>query len=302
MAGSNETNESLDRVRANRRRRGGDRGSMELRVVGGRVGAATEIAEAASAPAAAPFEIPRRGLLAHLFMRSIDVTVATIGLVLTAPLMLAIAVWIKLDSAGPVLFRHVRIGEDRRRSPAPRGDHRRRRDLFGKPFTLYKFRTMYADSRERFPELYRYEYEPGELHSMPIKVLVSTKTPATGPGVQPAAGLLDDPRLTRVGRWLRRTSLDELPNLWNVLRGDMHLVGPRPDIFENIQYYEPQHLIKLRVRPGVTGLAQVQGRGNLSFHETNEWDVEYLRNRSVWLDLKILAKTLWVSIRGEGAF
>jgi lipopolysaccharide/colanic/teichoic acid biosynthesis glycosyltransferase len=82
----------------------------------------------------------------------------------------------------------------------------------------------------------------------------------------------------------------------------MHLVGPRPDIVENIRYYEKQHLVKLDVRPGVTGLAQVQGRGNLSFHETNEWDVEYVRNRSVWLDLKIFLKTLWVSLRGDGAF
>ncbi len=161
---------------------------------------------------------------------------------------------------------------------------------------------MYADARERFPELYAYSYDPEELHSMPIKVLVSTKNPAQGEGVQPAAGLLDDPRLTRVGRFLRRTSLDELPNFINVLRGDMHLVGPRPDIVENIRYYEKRHLVKLDVRPGVTGLAQVQGRGNLSFHETNEWDVEYVRNRSVWLDLKILLKTLWVSLRGDGAF
>jgi lipopolysaccharide/colanic/teichoic acid biosynthesis glycosyltransferase len=202
-----------------------------------------------------------------------------------------------------VLFRHVRIGENRRRRDDPhRGPDRRGKNLFGKPFTLFKFRTMYADARARFPELYEYRYDPHELHTMPIKVLVSTKNPASGPGVQPAAGLLDDPRLTRVGRWLRRTSLDELPNLLNVLRGDMHLVGPRPDIYENIRYYEPAHLAKLDVRPGVTGLAQVRGRGNLSFHETNEWDLAYVRDRSVWLDLKILAQTLWVSVRGDGAF
>lgn len=279
---------------------------MELRVAGGVESGAQADApapDASPALAVAPVEeIPDRGRAAYLVIRSIDVLVAGSALLLASPLMLAIAILIKRDSPGPVLFRHVRIGENRRRNPAARGAHRRGRDLFGKPFTLYKFRTMFADSRERFPELYKYDYEPSELHSMPIKVLVSTKTPARGPGVQPAAGLLDDPRLTRVGRWLRRTSLDELPNLLNVLRGDMHLVGPRPDIYENIQYYEPRHLAKLHVRPGVTGLAQVQGRGNLSFHETNEWDLEYLRNRSVWLDLKILAKTFWVAIRGEGAF
>lgn len=244
-----------------------------------------------------------RGRLAHLLIRAIDVSAAGGLLLLTSPLMIVIAILVKLDSPGPVLFRHVRIGENRRRRGVPyTGPHKRGEDLFGKPFTLYKFRSMYVDSRERFPELYAYSYDPEELHSMPIKVLVSTKNPAQGEGVQPAAGLLDDPRLTRVGRFLRRTSLDELPNFINVLRGDMHLVGPRPDIVENIRYYEKQHLVKLDVRPGVTGLAQVQGRGNLSFHETNEWDVEYVRNRSVWLDLKILWKTLWVSLRGDGAF
>ena len=260
---------------------------------------------AVEAPAPEPaIEIPPRGRVAHLVVRAIDLVVASAVLLVASPLLLAIAIWIKLDSPGPVLFRHVRIGGPNRRSRqiAHRGSDRRKENRFGKPFTLVKFRTMYADARERFPELYAYRYDPHELHSMPIKVLVSTKSPASGPGVQPAAGLLDDPRLTRVGRWLRRTSLDELPNLLNVLRGDMHLVGPRPDIYENIRYYEPRHLVKLAVRPGVTGLAQVQGRGNLSFHETNEWDVAYVRSRSVWLDLKILAKTLWVSVRGDGAF
>lgn len=246
---------------------------------------------------------PTRSRLAYAFIRAIDISVAAAVLLVTAPLLAVIAVLIKYDSPGPVLFRHVRIGENKRRRNAPHsGPDRRAKNLYGKPFAIYKFRTMQADARERYPELYEYRYDPHELHSMPIKVLVSTKLAASGPGVQPAAGLLDDPRLTRVGRWLRRTSLDELPNLLNVLRGDMHLVGPRPDIYENIRYYESQHLAKLSVRPGVTGLAQVRGRGNLSFHETNEWDLEYVQTRSVWLDLKILAKTLWVSMRGDGAF
>jgi lipopolysaccharide/colanic/teichoic acid biosynthesis glycosyltransferase len=248
--------------------------------------------------------LPERRLLGQLLIRSIDIAVAGSVLLVTAPLMILIAILIKLDSPGPALFRHLRIGENRRRGDAHpgAGPNKRGEDLFGKPFMLYKFRSMYADARQRFPELYAYDYDAHELHSMPIKVLVSTKNPATDRQQQPASALLADPRLTRVGRWLRRTSLDELPNLVNVLLGDMHLVGPRPDIVENIRYYEKQHLAKLDVRPGVTGLAQVQGRGNLSFHETNEWDVEYVRNRSVWLDLKILWKTLWVSLRGDGAF
>lgn len=263
------------------------------------------LAHAPAAPARdAELIPPQRSLLGNLLIRSIDIAVAGTVLIVTAPLMLVIAILIKLDSPGPALFRHVRIGENRRRNePHPyAGPHGRGENLFGKPFTLYKFRSMRSDSRERFPELYSYEYDQHELHSMPIKVLVSTKNPASDPSRQPASALLDDPRLTRVGRWLRRTSLDELPNLINVLKGDMHLVGPRPDIVENIRYYERQHLVKLDVRPGVTGLAQVQGRGNLSFHETNEWDVQYVSNRSVMLDLKILLKTLWVSLRGDGAF
>jgi len=249
-------------------------------------------------------DLPERRALGHLLIRSIDVAVAASVLLVTAPLMILIAILIRLDSPGPALFRHIRIGENRRRGDAQSdaGPHKRGENLFGKPFMLYKFRSMYTDARQRFPELYAYDYDEHELYSMPIKVLVSTKNPTTDPRQQPASALLADPRLTRVGRWLRRTSLDELPNLINVLRGDMNLVGPRPDIVENIRYYEKQHLVKLDVRPGVTGLAQVQGRGNLSFHETNEWDVEYVHNRSIWLDLKILCKTLWVSLRGDGAF
>jgi lipopolysaccharide/colanic/teichoic acid biosynthesis glycosyltransferase len=131
---------------------------------------------------------------------------------------------------------------------------------------------------------------PHELQTLPIKALVGRKD---------ASG---DPRVTRVGRFLRRTSLDELPNFVNVLKGDMHLVGPRPDIEENVRYYAPRHLRKLRVRPGVTGLAQVLGRGHLSFCRTNDLDVHYVEERSLGLDLRILVKTFRVSLKGEGAF
>ncbi len=138
---------------------------------------------------------------------------------------------------------------------------------------------------------------------MPIKVLVSTKR---DPDMINDHGMHEpdcnaDPRLTRFGRWLRRTSLDELPNFWNVLKGNMSLVGPRPDINENIGYYTPRHLKKLSVKPGVTGLAQIMGRGNLSFHDINEYDVDYVENRSIWLDIKIFFKTIWTSIKRDGA-
>jgi lipopolysaccharide/colanic/teichoic acid biosynthesis glycosyltransferase len=201
--------------------------------------------------------------------------------------MVAIAIRIKLDSPGPAIFRHRRIG------------------LFGMPFTLYKFRTMYADAKDRFPELYAYTYSQEELYSLPIKVLVGRKQdPKNGDGgvVNLDAQWLEDPRVTRTGRWLRRTSLDELPNFINVLKGDMHLVGPRPDIAENIRYYSPDHLRKLHVKPGITGLAQIRGRGKLSFTQTNEFDVEYVDMRSLALDLKILWNTIAVWVKGDGAF
>ncbi len=129
---------------------------------------------------------------------------------------------------------------------------------------------MRADARTAFPELYAYQYDPAKLD----RVYMQTK---------------GDPRVTRLGRILRRTSLDELPNLWNVLKGDMSMVGPRPEIPEMFPYYKSGH--KFSVLPGATGLAQVNGRGKLSFLETLHWDEEYIRNRSLWYDLLILART-----------
>ena len=242
--------------------------------------------------------------------RLLDIGVSSIVLVAIAPLLLVITVLIKLDSPGPAMFRHRRVGINRRGgSDGAHGRRERRsRDGWGKPFTLYKFRTMYGDARERYPELYAYSYEPAELDSLPLKILVSTKQ-----GPQPSDGKLcrekvcgTDPRVTRMGRWLRHTSLDELPNFWNVLKGDMHLVGPRPDIAENIPYYLPRHCRKLDVKPGITGMAQVRGRGMLTFHETNELDTQYVKQhvkqRSLTLDLKILLKTVLVVVRGDGAY
>lgn len=236
--------------------------------------------------------------------RILDLVASSCILVLTSPLLLIIAALIKMDSPGPVLFRHVRTGIDRRRklTPDTQGVERRRKDLFGEQFTLYKFRTMYMDAKTRFPDLYTYEYSLEELENLPIKILVGHKqVPTNHKGREDARLVNNDPRLTRVGRWLRRTSLDELPNLFNVLKGDMHLVGPRPDISENIRYYPEPHRQILRVKPGVTGLAQTQGRGKLTFIQTNEADLEYVTKRSFALDLKILLRTLVVTLKGDGA-
>jgi lipopolysaccharide/colanic/teichoic acid biosynthesis glycosyltransferase len=234
--------------------------------------------------------------------RALDIVVSSAVLAVTLPLLIAIAVLIKLDSPGPVLFRHRRMGIDRRRTSRYAVEDRRKTKEFGTPFHLYKFRTMFADARTRFPDLYAYEYSPEELATLPIKVLVGTPKDATGPGgASDSRADTQDPRLTRVGRWLRKTSLDELPNFINVLKGDMRLVGPRPDISENIRYYPEHHLPILGVKPGVTGLAQVRGRGRLTFLETNDADLEYVRTRSLALDVKILVKTLVVAITGDGA-
>ncbi len=266
--------------------------------------------------------ISARDALQHLTTRLADIVISSVALLVFAPLMLIIACTIKLDSSGPVLFRHRRVGIDRRFNHEEQGsrsernsksalilyepqrdENRRAEDQFGKPVYLYKFRTMYADSRERFPDLYRYEYHESELDSVPIKVLVGHRRVADdSKGFEHAENPGNDPRLTRVGRWLRRTSLDELPNFLTVLRGDMSVVGPRPDIAENVRWYHPRHRLKLRVKPGVTGLAQVNGRGNLSLHDTNELDVEYVRKRSVVGDIRIILKTIWVTLTRDGAF
>lgn len=199
------------------------------------------------------------------FTRLLDVAIALVGLVLFLPVALALIALIRLDSPGPAIFRQRRIG---------RG---------GRQFTFYKFRTMYVDARDRFPSLYAYDYTPGEIRTMFFK-------------------LIEDPRLTRVGARLRRTSVDEIPNLINVLKGDLTLVGPRPEIPEMLRYYERHQLAKFGVKPGLTGLAQVNGRAILRLQETISADLEYVRRRSVWIDLWILLKTVKVVLFRVGAF
>jgi lipopolysaccharide/colanic/teichoic acid biosynthesis glycosyltransferase len=232
-----------------------------------------------------------------------------VALVILSPLMLTVAVLTKLDSSGPVLFRQERIGRNRRRTPSSarsEGEERRRHDLHGRPFAFYKFRTMFADASSRFPHLYDYSHRKDELRSLPIKMLMAKRGEARlDRGVRSwskDALQENDPRVTRLGRWLRRTSLDELPNLVNVLKGDMTLVGPRPDIAENIRHYEAHELRKLDVKPGVTGLAQVEGRGLLSFEETNQLDLKYLDARSFWVDARILVRTLVELVKARGAY
>jgi lipopolysaccharide/colanic/teichoic acid biosynthesis glycosyltransferase len=232
--------------------------------------------------------------LAEAVYRGFEFLVALIGLIVGLPIMLIEAALIRWDSPGPVLFFHQRPG----RSIMVRG-----RDLVGRddllpppggyqPDTLYyvpsyfrlvKLRTMYHDARTRWPELYSYQFAPEEFHRQ-------------------YGTLWDDPRVTRVGRILRKLSVDELPNLWCVLAGDMRLVGPRPEAPEVLQYYTPEEMYKFACKPGTTGLAQINGRGLLNWGEVLAWDLKYIRTRSVGLDLKIIFTTLKYVIVRRGAF
>lgn len=197
--------------------------------------------------------------------RTIDLASAVVGGLLISPLLLLIALLIKLDSRGPVLYGHTRIGQEGRR------------------FKAWKFRSMIPDADralqdylERHPELWA-EWEATQK-------------------------LKNDPRVTRVGRWLRKLSLDELPQLWNIIKGEMSLVGPRPVVQEELAKYGEKGVLYLKVKPGMTGLWQVSGRSETSYEERVELDAYYVRNWSIWLDLYILARTVWVVIFGRGAY
>jgi len=198
---------------------------------------------------------------ALLVKRLIDVTVAVVGLVLCAPLFLLIALAIRLDSPGPIIFRQTRVG------------------LRGRHFEMYKFRSMHVGAEEQ-------------------QDMLADLNEADGPIFK----IRDDPRLTRVGRILRRLSLDELPQLVNVLRGEMSLVGPRPPIPAEVEKYQEWHKKRLEAPPGMTGLWQVSGRSRLSFDEMVLLDIYYIENWSLWLDFKILMRTIPKVLLGEGAY
>src|SRR6266496_6024831 len=174
-----------------------------------------------------------------LLWRMLEIVVSLFALVFFAPVMLIIALVIKRDTPGPALFFQQRVGQGM------------------KPFKFVKFRTLYADARQRYPELYAYDYRDDELRDLKFKVE-------------------HDPRVTRQGRWLRRSSLDELPNFWNVLKGDMSLVGPRPQIPEMFPYYGPYKDVILSVRPGIFSLPKVSNRDDANLQETILADAYYV--------------------------
>lgn len=209
----------------------------------------------------------------YALKRTIDVVGAFVLLLLAAPILFATAVAIRYASPGPVIFRQLRLGKG------------------GVPFVFFKFRSMRVGAPEDAHRNYVEDLIKGRL--------VSESTQAQD---RLAYKMNGDPRITRIGRWIRRTSIDELPQLWNVLRGDMSLVGPRPPIPYEAENYQSWHLRRvLEVKPGITGLWQVAGRSRVSFDDMVRMDIQYAQNCSLWLDLRILARTAWVVLRCEGA-
>ncbi len=198
--------------------------------------------------------------LGHFFKRIIDILLSTSGILATLPLLAVVSAAVKLDSAGPILYRAPRVGK--------KGNH----------FDCFKFRTMIADADRSKPQLRLLNQRCGAFFK-----------------------LADDPRVTRIGRFLRRYSLDELPQLWNVLRGEMSLVGPRPHPLDDFEHYQPEDLKRLRVTPGITGLWQVTARRDPSFQRNIALDLEYIRKWNLWMDLKILCKTVSTVLQGSGA-
>jgi len=206
--------------------------------------------------------------------RGIDIVGALFGIILFSPVMLLIAVIVKATSCGPILFRQERMG------------------FLGKKFTFLKFRSMYTDCSE-------------DRHREYVTKLITNKVDSARQASEckPVYKMSDDPRITPFGRFIRKSSFDELPQLFNVLKGEMSLVGPRPPIPYEVEEYENWHLIRvLEVKPGITGLWQVEGRSSTTFNEMVRLDIAYANNFSLWLDLKILFKTIWVVLNGKGAY
>jgi exopolysaccharide biosynthesis polyprenyl glycosylphosphotransferase len=226
----------------------------------GMLGTAVQISQVADLPLVEynTWDVPRTTLITK---RALDLVGATVGLLLAAPVLAVAALGVKLTTGGPSFYVQARAG------------------LHGRPFRLWKLRTMSADAEDRLPELV--DFEALE---------------------EPVFKLRADPRVTGFGRFLRRTSVDELPQLLNVLRGEMSLVGPRPEQLELVEKYRPEYRFRLAVKPGLTGPMQVYGRADLSFEERLAVEREYVENLSVLRDLRILAMTVTPVLRRRGAY
>lgn len=203
--------------------------------------------------------------LNRLIKTVVDYGLTIVGTIIISPILLFIAAWIYKDSPGQVIFKHVRIGKN------------------GKPFPCYKFRTMCLDAQQKLDDLLK-------------------KDPAARAEWEKDFKLKNDPRITRSGAFLRRTSLDELPQLLNVLKGEMSLVGPRPVIQDELARYGEFVDDYLMVKPGITGMWQVNGRSDTTYDERVQMDSWYVRNWSMWLDLMLLWRTVKAVVSGKGAY
>lgn len=211
----------------------------------------------------------------HLARRLLNVVVAAIGVILAAPIMLVVAILVKLTSRGPVIYTQTRVGLDKRAVGPGADNHRRTKNIGGKPFEIYKFRTMQVDA----------ESKSGAVWATP-----------------------SDPRLTPIGGFLRKYRLDEVPQLFNVLKGDMNIVGPRPErpqLFEGLQQNIECYQHRQRAKPGITGLAQVSQQYDSCLDDVRrkvQFDLEYLRRRSLAQDIKIMLKTVPVVLFRKGGW
>ena len=194
--------------------------------------------------------------------RLLDIVLSFLLLILFAPVFLLVALLIRLDSAGQIFFKQTRVGK------------------WGKLFSMWKFRSMYVDAEARKAELERRNEMSGGI----------------------TFKMKGDPRITRVGRYIRKGSIDELPQLWNVLRGDMSLVGPRPPVPREVAAYTLEDRRRLEVIPGITCIWQVSGRSDIPFKQQVELDAQYIESQSLWLDVVLLLKTIPAVLLGRGAY
>jgi exopolysaccharide biosynthesis polyprenyl glycosylphosphotransferase len=231
----------------------------------------TEIATIGSLPMIKLYEEPLRGWQRAL-KRGLDIIVASTAILVTSPFWLVLAWLIKRESPGPVLLKQERVGMD------------------GKVFLMIKFRSMQNGVDD-------------QVHRELMEKMINGEIPNHGTASEPIYGKVkDDPRLTKIGNWMRRYSIDELPQMFNVLLGQMSVVGPRPPIAYEVVHYKDWHRARFHVKPGITGLWQVSGRNRLHFEEMVRLDVFYIENWSVWLDLKIMFKTVPVMLRGDNTY
>lgn len=203
-----------------------------------------------------------RKFLYHFVKRMIDVTGSVIGLLILSPLFLFIAFAIKKEESNGPVFF----------SQIRVGKN-------GKEFKMYKFRSMCVDAENKLSELLKYNEVDGAMFK-----------------------IKDDPRVTKVGRFIRKTSIDELPQLWNVLKGDMSLIGPRPPLTHEVEKYTTYDMQRLLIKPGCTGVWQVSGRNNIDFNQMVEMDIKYIENLSIFKDIRIIFKTVYIMIKPNGAY